>query len=84
MALPFLPACSISDTFEMIESQSLELPLDSTNQYRKLRVYIRNQWITRSPANELSIYTSNKTTNNGAEIYYGKLKSELVLNLFNQ
>ena len=43
MALPFLPASPIVDTFEMIESQSLELPLDSTNQYRKLRVYIRNQ-----------------------------------------
>ena len=80
MALPFLPASSIFDTFNLIESQSLTLNQDSTNKFRLLKVYIRNQWMIRTPANELSIYTSIQTTNNGAEIYHGKLKSEIVVN----
>ena len=80
MALPFLPESCISDTFDLIESQDLRLYLDSANQFRKLKVYVRNQWITRTPANELSIYTSIQTTNNRAEIYHGKLKSEQVVN----
>ena len=80
MALPFLPASSISDTFDLIESQSLTLDQDSTNKFNLLKVYIRNQWIIRTPANELSIYTEIQKTNNGAEIYHGKLKSEIVVN----
>ena len=54
MALPFLPPSTISDTFDLIESQSLTLNQDSTNKFRLLKVYIRNQWIIRTPANEQS------------------------------
>ena len=42
MALPFLPASCISDTFDLIESKDLSLHLDSANQFRKLKVYVRN------------------------------------------
>ena len=44
-----------------------------------MKTYLRKQWIIKTSANELSIYKSSQTTNNGAEIYHAKLKAEIVV-----
>ena len=80
MVLPFLPASSISDTFDLIESQSLTLNQDSTNKFRLLKVYIRISGSLGHPQTSYQYtYTAIQTINNGADIYHGKLKSEIVV-----
>ena len=40
---------------------------------------MRRQWINNTPSEELSVYSFQQTTNNGAEIYHGKLKKDIVV-----
>ena len=77
MSLPFLPEELIPTTFDLLDTHSLVVQEDD-NRFRKFKTYLRKQWIIKTPANELSIYKSNQTTNNGAEIYHAKLKAEIV------
>ena len=77
MSLPFLPEELIPTTFDLLDTHSLVVQEDDTR-FRKLKTYLRKQWIIKTPANELSIYKSSQTTNNGAEIYHAKLKAEFV------
>ena len=78
MSLPFLPEELIPTTFDLLDTYS-HIVQEDDNRFRKLKTYLRKQWIIKTPANELSIYKSNQTTNNGAEIYHAKLKAEIVV-----
>lgn len=79
MNLPFLPEESILPVFNLIGARSLNIVGENDHKYTKFKSYIRKQWIRRTPANELSIFSAIQTTNNGAEIYHAKLKSEVVV-----
>ena len=58
---------------------SLTIVGENDLRFTKFKRYIEKQWIRRTPANELSIFNAIQTTNNGAEIYHAKLKSEVVV-----
>ena len=78
MCLPFLPEELIPTTFDLLDTHSFVVQEDD-DKFIKLKTYLRKQWIIKTPANELSIYKSSQTTNNGAEIYHAKLKAEIVV-----
>ena len=75
---PFLPEEPILTVFNIIDASPPNLFGENDNKYKKFS-YVRKQWIMRTPAVELSIFNAIQTTNNGAEIYHAKLKSEVVI-----
>ena len=79
MNLPFLPEVSIFPVFNLLNVTSLTIVGENDLRFTKFKRYIEKQWIRRTPANELSIFNATQTTNNGAEIYHAKLKSEVVV-----
>ena len=81
MALPFLPPDTILQIFNQIDTLDLNLQDDELmNKVKKIKLYVKRQWIDRLPPEELSIWDQEMTTNNGAESYHGRLKSLIKCN----
>ena len=78
MAVPFLTAPLIIPTFNLIQVPKFEN--SEGNKLEKLKKYFRTRWISRISSEELSINDLNIATNNGAESYHSKLKSNIRTN----
>ena len=75
MAIPFLPASLIVQTFNLIVIPSLET--SQASMVEKLKKYIKRYWLTQISREELSIFDVSITTNNGVESYRSKLKARI-------
>ena len=65
MAIPFLPSDLIQETYNLLKSP--DLPVANKIQLENLKKYFRKRWLGQISAQELSIFESDITTNNGAE-----------------
>ena len=73
MALPMLPKEEIASVYQFLaDSPPPELTSIEMKLFRKLRSYIKKEWIVR---NDMSVYNSLQKTNNCCEVYHRSLKS---------
>ena len=73
MALPKLPKEEIASVYQFLaDSPPTELTPIEMKLFRKLRSYIKKEWIVR---NDMSVYNSLQKTNNCCEFYHRSLKS---------
>ena len=79
MTLPFLPEDQTISVFDQLEVRDLPLNEVHMNQYTIFKKYMRRQWIISIPRNELSIFSCQHITNNGAENCHCRLKKDIVV-----
>ena len=58
--------------------KSPDLPVANKIQLENLKKYFRKRWLGQISIEELSIFESDITTNNGAESYHAKLKGRII------
>ena len=76
MAIPFLPSDLIQETYNLFKSP--DLLVANKIQLENLKKYFRKRWLGQISTEELSIFESDITTNNGAESYHAKLKGRII------
>ena len=73
MALPMLPKEEIISVYRFLsDTPPVNLTSTEINHFRKLRCYIKREWIER---NDFSVYNSIQKTNNCCEVYHKSFKS---------
>ena len=75
LALPLLPAEEIEPTYNQLNLLPLHVSPAQTLRIDVLKMYLMRNWIRKTSPNELSVYMSEVTTNNGAESYHKKNKA---------
>ena len=79
MSVPFLAAEQILSTYNQLGLEDILLSADNMTKITILKKYMRKQWLSGVPANELSIFDCKHKTNNGAENYHGRLKRDIIV-----
>ena len=79
MSIPFLPASLIHPTYSLLQFPATIIPTEAMK-LEKLNKYFKKRWITHVNPEELSIFDSDFTTNNGAESYHARLKDRIRAN----
>ena len=74
MAIPFLPSTLIQPTYSLLNSPTTLTDTDMINLV-KLRRYFTKRWLCQVSTEELSVFDTKSTTNNGAKSYHAKLKT---------
>ena len=76
MAIPFLPSTLIRPTYSLLDSPTTLTDTDMIN-LDKLKRYFAKRWLCQVSTEELSVFDTKSTTNNGAESYHAKLKTRV-------
>ena len=76
MAIPFLPSTLIQPTYSLLDSPTTLTDTDMIN-LDKLKRYFAKRWLCQVSTEELSVFDTKSTANNGAESYHAKLKTRV-------
>ena len=79
MSVPFLPASLIQPTYSFLQLPT-NLIASETVKLERISKYFKKRWLTQIRPEELSIFDSDFSTNNGAESYHSRLKARIKTN----
>ena len=79
MSVPFLPASLIQPTYSFLQLPT-NLIASETAKLERISKYFKKRWLTQIRPEELSIFDSDFSTNNGAESYHSRLKARIKTN----
>jgi hypothetical protein len=75
MALPFLPARLIAQTFEILKQQIAGFPAEVQPKMQTFQKYFKKVYLTQNTADDISIYRLSRGTNNEQEGYHAVLRN---------
>lgn len=77
MSLTMLPTDRIVTTFDLLSATTLDVPEDTMRKVRRLYGYIRRQWLTESMLPILSVFETDRVTNNALESFHRQMKRRI-------